>query len=162
MEESGLLDLRPGDTVRVRDDDGNEADYVVKKSPWLLGHGKWVVGLTGISGGYSLHRVVAVLSHANQGRLFVDQKPRVWSKLTAAGNEIRITFNEKNDPQTLALSLVDADWLAVNVGAEIRKVEAEQENPTDHNKPRCKRCGWPLRARIEDGCTQANCSERKR
>jgi hypothetical protein len=26
--------------------------------------------------------------------------------------------------------------------------------------PRCNRCGWPLKATIEEGCTEGNCSQR--
>lgn len=53
--------LQIGDRVLVRGDDGTEADYVVKAAPWQLGHGAWVVGLAGISGGYLLERVVGKL-----------------------------------------------------------------------------------------------------
>ena len=88
-----LLNLGVGDQVRVRDDQGNEADYTVKAAPWKLGHGKWVIGLAGISGGYSLDRVVRILN-----------------------------------------------------------VE----------KPRCKKCGWPLAKEKHEGCTPNNCSMRER
>ena len=54
--------LKPGDTVKVQDDHGNEADYEVRTAPWQLGHGKWVIGLRGIAGGYSLDRVVKILA----------------------------------------------------------------------------------------------------
>lgn len=56
-----LLSLKPGDRVRVRRDDGTEVNYTVKYEPWRLGHGTWVIGLKGISGGYDLSRVVEVL-----------------------------------------------------------------------------------------------------
>ena len=51
--------LKPGDEVIVRDDDGREGAWVVKYAPWQLGHGDWVIGLQGKSGGYDLERVVA-------------------------------------------------------------------------------------------------------
>lgn len=51
-------DLRPGDVVRVRADDGTVSEYVVRDAPWQLGHGAWVVGLRGMSGGYDLSRVI--------------------------------------------------------------------------------------------------------
>lgn len=60
MNDAERQDLKPGDRVRVRDDAGNEADYHVKAAPWQLGHGEWVIGLRGISGGYALSRVVGV------------------------------------------------------------------------------------------------------
>ena len=60
--ERGRLLLRPGDIVIVKDDNGNEADYEVRTAPWKLGHGQWVVGLKGVSGGYSLDRVVKIVS----------------------------------------------------------------------------------------------------
>jgi hypothetical protein len=53
--------LKPGDRVIVRDDNGIEADYLVQSEPWQLGHGEWVIKLAGISGGYSLDRVVRFL-----------------------------------------------------------------------------------------------------
>lgn len=68
-EVCGLTDavrsnLKRGDIVTVRDDAGNEADYEVRREPWLLGHGKAVVGLKGISGGYDLERVVKIVRFA--------------------------------------------------------------------------------------------------
>jgi len=56
--------LKRGDVVRVRDDQGIEADYEVKMDPWQLGSGHWVIGLKGISGGYSLDRVVCVVRYS--------------------------------------------------------------------------------------------------
>lgn len=52
------LDLLPGDSVIVRDDDGMEKPWIVKYAPWQLGHGEWVIGLKGKAGGYLLSRVV--------------------------------------------------------------------------------------------------------
>lgn len=54
--------LRVGDMVVVRADDGEEFDYEVKAEPWQLGHGAWVIGLRGISGGYDLSRVTGIIS----------------------------------------------------------------------------------------------------
>jgi len=57
--------LRPGDRVVVRMDHGHpvgDMAYTVHTSPWQLGHGQWVVGLNGISGGYDLSRIVAIIS----------------------------------------------------------------------------------------------------
>jgi hypothetical protein len=51
-----LIGLRPGDIVIVTRDDGDEEMRVVRMSPWQLGHGEWVVGLSGISGGFLLNR----------------------------------------------------------------------------------------------------------
>jgi len=64
MNESDLINLKPGDTVVVRDDDGIDTVREVKYAPWQLGHGKWVIGLQGISGGYSLDRVVKIVKLA--------------------------------------------------------------------------------------------------
>ena len=61
MTDHERMDLMPGDRVLVRDDAGNEADYIVKAAPWQLGHGEWVIGLRGISGGYLLSRVVRLI-----------------------------------------------------------------------------------------------------
>lgn len=54
--------LRPGDRVVVRDDCGHSDIYDVTSPPWQLGHGAWVIGLKGISGGYSLDRVIGIVS----------------------------------------------------------------------------------------------------
>ena len=62
--------------------------------------------------------------------LYVNQKVRVWSKPGDANGEIRVTFNEMNpEPVTLALTLVEASWLAALVGAEIRRVERGESTP---------------------------------
>lgn len=53
--------LKVGARVLVRDDGGYEAIYDVRTEPWQLGSGHWVIGLKGISGGYSLDRVIGVL-----------------------------------------------------------------------------------------------------
>lgn len=52
------LALKPGDAVDVTLDDGRTERRSVKYAPWQLGDGRWVVGLSGISGGYDLGRVV--------------------------------------------------------------------------------------------------------
>lgn len=52
--------LRPGHEVAVRMDDGARRAFVVARGPWPLGHGEYVIGLEGISGGYLLDRVLAV------------------------------------------------------------------------------------------------------
>jgi hypothetical protein len=54
--------LQVGDKVVVRDDPGTDVVYSVKASPWKLGHGAWVIGLVGISGGYALDRVTGIIS----------------------------------------------------------------------------------------------------
>lgn len=51
------LKLIPGDRVIVLMDDGELKEFDVKYPPWQLGHGAWVIGLVGRSGGYSLERV---------------------------------------------------------------------------------------------------------
>lgn len=61
LTDTQRSNLKPGDIVTVRDDAGCEADYVVKYAPWALGHGTLVIGLKGISGGYSLDRVVKIV-----------------------------------------------------------------------------------------------------
>lgn len=60
--------LKPGDRVLVTDDKGREAEYLVKAAPWQLGHGAWVIGLAGISGGYSLARVVRLIEAAETAK----------------------------------------------------------------------------------------------
>lgn len=63
--------------------------------------------------------------------LYVNQKTRVHSNPGSGNGEIRITFNEMNpEPVTLALTLVEASWLAARIGMEIRRVEnGEAKNP---------------------------------
>lgn len=59
------MGLREGDEVVVRMDHGHPIGddiYRVRCKPWQLGHGAWVVGLDGISGGYALDRVVGIVS----------------------------------------------------------------------------------------------------
>lgn len=58
------LKLKTGDVVSVLGDNGVVGDFVVKAAPWQLGHGAWVIGLAGISGGYSLDRVVKLIRRA--------------------------------------------------------------------------------------------------
>lgn len=57
-DHHGLIEV--GDTVMVRMDDGTEKEFTVKYKPWMLGHGKWVIGLRGILGGYDLDRVLRI------------------------------------------------------------------------------------------------------
>jgi len=49
--------LLPGDVVMVRHDLGDSKEHTVTSAPWRLWHGAWVVGLSGVSGGYDLTRV---------------------------------------------------------------------------------------------------------
>jgi hypothetical protein len=58
--------LKVGDVVTVRDDDGRETDYEVKWEPWALGSGQMVVGLKGLTYGYALDRVVKIVQFAEQ------------------------------------------------------------------------------------------------
>jgi hypothetical protein len=50
--------LKAGEWVEVRHDDGTHRVHEVTRGPWALGHGAWVVGLSGVPGGYALDRVV--------------------------------------------------------------------------------------------------------
>lgn len=54
-------ELKLGDRVTYRDDLGTLHTATVRREPWQLGHGTWIVGLTGRSGGYALDRVVEKL-----------------------------------------------------------------------------------------------------
>ena len=65
MKDSDRLLIQVGDTVRVADDNGVEAEYEVKWAPWLAQGGVLLIGLRGICGGYPLARVQAILAHAN-------------------------------------------------------------------------------------------------
>lgn len=70
-EACGLSDavranLKRGDIVTVRDEAGLEADCEVKQEPWIRRDGKAVVGLNGISLGYSLDRVVKIVRFAEE------------------------------------------------------------------------------------------------
>jgi hypothetical protein len=48
--------VRVGDLLDVTRDDGRVERRRVKYRPWQLGHGEWLVGVEGISGGYALAR----------------------------------------------------------------------------------------------------------
>lgn len=57
--------LQVGDRVVVRMDHVypvGDMVYEVKYAPWQLGHGEWVIGLKGITGGYALDRVTGIVS----------------------------------------------------------------------------------------------------
>lgn len=51
------LGVTVGDRVVVEHDGGGQVEHEVRTSPWRLQSGHWVVGLSGISGGYSLDRI---------------------------------------------------------------------------------------------------------
>lgn len=55
-----LVRLVEGDLVDVTKDLGEVERRRVRIAPWQLGHGAWVVGLEGISGGYLLTRCARV------------------------------------------------------------------------------------------------------
>jgi hypothetical protein len=46
-----------GQRVLVTKDDGSVDEHNVTQMAWKLGHGDWVIGLSGISGGYDITRV---------------------------------------------------------------------------------------------------------
>lgn len=46
-----------GTPVNVKRDDGSIFKTKVRALPWQLGHGAWVIGVEGITGGYDLIRV---------------------------------------------------------------------------------------------------------
>lgn len=48
---------REGQRVIVTRDNGDEFETTIKDTPWELGHGGWVVGVVGISGGCCTTRV---------------------------------------------------------------------------------------------------------
>ena len=68
MSDDQRRKLQAGDVVIVTDDHGVDAEYKVKYAPWQLGHGEWVIGLAGISGGYKLDRVTAFVRAAETGQ----------------------------------------------------------------------------------------------
>lgn len=55
------IHLEVGQRVAIQLDDGQIKIYTVCRVPWQLGHGAWVVGLEGRSGGYDLDRVVGIM-----------------------------------------------------------------------------------------------------
>lgn len=59
LTDASRMALDVGDRVIVIIDNGTEADYIVKSTPWRLVDGTLVVGLRGITGGYLLRRVIA-------------------------------------------------------------------------------------------------------
>lgn len=50
-------DFEIGETVYYRHDDGCQTQHTVKYPPWQLGHGAWVIGLSGVAGGVAVERV---------------------------------------------------------------------------------------------------------
>lgn len=56
--------LAVGRRVVLMKDDGSEITKIVKYAPWQLGHGEWVIGLSGIAGGYLLSRVLRLAEAA--------------------------------------------------------------------------------------------------
>lgn len=61
--------LKQGNTVQVTFDDGHTELRIVKYEPWRLENGEWLVGIEGITGGYSLSR-------CEPGRIVPAQKNR--------------------------------------------------------------------------------------
>ena len=61
MTDADRLALRRGDTVLVRDDHGDVAEWVVRHRPTQLYGGQWVIWLEGMAGCYDLGRVTAVV-----------------------------------------------------------------------------------------------------
>lgn len=53
--------LKKGELVVAELDSGKRRALFVKQPPWQLGDGEWVVGLSGISGGYLLSRIRGIL-----------------------------------------------------------------------------------------------------
>ena len=60
MTESERQQLRPGQIVMVKLDDGSVREFEVRCAPWQPGYGEWLIGLVGIGGEYSLRRVQSV------------------------------------------------------------------------------------------------------
>lgn len=58
MHARYALGFKVGDPVIVVRDDGRREETTIACRPWQLGHGAWVVGLTGITGGFALGRVL--------------------------------------------------------------------------------------------------------
>lgn len=58
VQEDRAATLTLGREVVVFKDDGSRVETKVRLEPWLMGGHSWVVGLEGISGGYSVMRVV--------------------------------------------------------------------------------------------------------
>jgi hypothetical protein len=51
------LGINSGDPVMVELDNRTRLKATALSSPWQLGHGQWVIKVSGISGGYDLSRV---------------------------------------------------------------------------------------------------------
>ena len=51
------IDLTVGQLVDVKLDTGETHRTKVKRQPWQIASGQWLVGLQGFKGGYSLMRV---------------------------------------------------------------------------------------------------------
>lgn len=61
MDDEERRKLKVGEWVMVRMDDGTVVPKRVRLEPWELAHGHWVIGLSGISGGYKLSRVESLM-----------------------------------------------------------------------------------------------------
>lgn len=55
-ERAALLN-QVGMRVCAQTDSGKLQTTAVKQLPWQLGHGQWVIGIEGFSGGYDILRV---------------------------------------------------------------------------------------------------------
>lgn len=66
MTDDERRELRTGDLVMVEMDDGSTVIKRVRRKPWELKHGEWVVGLSGIAGGYLLSRVRSLVSEGER------------------------------------------------------------------------------------------------
>lgn len=75
-----------------------------------------------------------------------------WKPVPAGGNKIMRGEAEPSKEDCYRLLMV--------------YLEIGMNNPVNHldvvDVPRCGICDWPLRDRIEDGCTVGNCSMRGR
>ena len=66
LETPNRDNIQIGDRVLVRHDNGVHVEHTVTRQPWELGHGQLVLGISGISGGYSLNRVISFVKRREQ------------------------------------------------------------------------------------------------
>ncbi len=78
MTDQERKNLVPGDRVIVLHDDGSEKTHTVERSPWTLYGPTMILGLSGVTGGYLLNRVVRKIPttpiDSKYGRVTVENK----------------------------------------------------------------------------------------
>ncbi len=159
------LRFRVGDLVEVTLDDGSKALKHVRIEPWQLGHGEWVVGLSGIPGGYRLTRCV-LKAHAGYS---LDPTTGMVAAHPKLGVPIGCDAVASGDPSSFPVmrEAKDDSTSAVDRTAEGRELPGKKEDfpegcgcldceefTKDH--PECDRCNREITGPHCLKCGRAN------